>query len=505
VRRGRTTGQWRPAAGAWALAVAALVLAATGCGDDSGPSGPPPDVEPPEIAIVFPVDGEHDRDDDGLVDVEVTFADSGRGIDPSTIRVTSDRSLKGGPGANENLLPAWTVTRADSTGLVIEETVEHLLPRGPGTLTVSATDGAGNRSEVAITLDLPPAEFHKVIDLRAEGFVTPGTVLISPDGLRAYVLVEELDASAISIVDLERLAWVKTERTFVSGPREMVLDEGRGRLYVSSVNQPRMAVFDLASEQFVAVANTSGRGIGIGYSATRDEIYIGLEVEGPVDESTAQIQVIDAATLDRKTVWVLDAENVSAKGKMRTMSTLLLNPSESRLYATTSSTFAQDGILVVDPDRGVLLEQFDLEPERAPQLGGARDIELVGNELVATSTGFPRGDARVAVVPIDDPDAIRFGTVGPIPLSLLRLDVAPDRLAYAVTVTNGQGGDEAVVLIDPATLRVFWELTIPAEDSIPSDVAFHPDGHLLLVPGSTHGDLPRETLVPSELLVYLYR
>jgi len=83
--------------------------------------------------------------------------------------------------------------------------------------------------------------------------------------------------------------------------------------------------------------------------------------------------------------------------------------------------------------------------------------------------------------------------------------VAPDRLAYAVTVTNGQGGDEAVVLIDPATLRVFWELTIPAEDSIPSDVAFHPDGHLLLVPGSTHGDLPRETLVPSELLVYLYR
>jgi len=490
---------------AWVSGNALLIVAALGCGDDSGPSGPPPDVEPPEITIVFPTDGEHDRDGDGLVDIEVVFADSSRGIDPSTIQLTSDRSLKGGPGAGEDLLPAWTVTRADSMRLVLEETVEHLLPRGPGTLTVSATDGAGNRSEVAIEIDLPPAELHTVIDLRAEAFVTAGKVLISPDGLRAYVLVAELNASAISVVDLGRLAWVKTERTFVSGPREMVLDEGRGRLYVSSINQPRMAVFDLASEQFVAVANTSGRGIGIAYSATRDEIYIGLEVEGPVDESTAQIQVIDAATLERKTVWVLDAENVSNKGKMRTMSKLLLNPSESRLYVTTSILFAQDGILVVDPDRGELLEQFDLEPERAPQLGGARDIELVGNELVAASAGFPRGDARVAVVPIDDPEAIRFGSVGPIPLLLLRLDVAPDRQAYAVTVANTQGGDEAVALVDPATLEVFWELTIPAEDAAPGDVAFHPNGRLLLVPGSTRGDLPRETLVPSELLVYLYR
>jgi len=502
VRRGQRTGQWRPAAGVWALAAAVLLAAGATCGDDSGPSGPPPDVDPPEITIVFPTDGEHDRDGDGLVDIEVVFADSGRGIDPATIRVTSDRSLKGGPGAGEDLLPAWTVTRADSMRLVLEETVEHLLPRGSGTLTVSATDGAGNGSEVAIDLDLQPAALHKVIDLRASQIASTSRVVVSPDVRRAYVTTEELTGSAISVVDLERLAWAKTERTPLRGLSQIALDEGRGRLYVMSIDFPRMAVFDLGAERFMAEANPSRRGIGIAYSATRDEIYIGLEVEDSPDESTAWIQVMDAATLERKTVWVLDYENVSNKGKMRGMSALVLNPFESRLYVTTSD-FAQDGILVVDPERGKLVELFDLQPEREAFRGGAQDAEWIdGGFLSITARVFGMG--RIAVVPIDNPHAIRFGDIG---MGLLprALGVAPDGSAWAVTVADVGAGHHEILLMNPTTLDVLWRDPIPREQSVPAGVTFRPDGHVFFFTGSTRGDSFANPPQPTELLVYLFR
>ncbi|MGH7544264.1 MAG: hypothetical protein ACREK7_10035, partial [Gemmatimonadota bacterium] len=147
-----------------------LLPACAAC-SGKGPTAPP-DTGSPLIEVRFPTAATaFDRDDDGLVNLEVVFSDSVSGIDATTIQVTADRPVKGPAGSSANLLEFWTVGRADSAGVVLEETVDNLLPRGEVQLTVSVADRAGNRMSRAITLDLPPAAPHKVIDLQTDTFI----------------------------------------------------------------------------------------------------------------------------------------------------------------------------------------------------------------------------------------------------------------------------------------------------------------------------------------------
>lgn len=384
----------------WLLLV---VAACSGCSEE-GPIAPP-DTGSPRIEVRFPISAAaFDRDDDGLVDLEIAFSDSGSGIDATTIRLTADQSLKGGPAAGGDLTEHWTVTRADSAGLVIEETVEHLLPRGEATLTVSVSDKAGNRMSRKISLNLPPAARHKVIDLQASLFLTTN-VLATPDGRRVYVTTEENDATAISVIDAEALEWVKTERTTIRGGSHMALDLARNRLYAMSIDNPFLFVFDLASETFLSPVATSARGIGVVVSETRGKAYIGLEVE---TEESGLISVIDLDQGIEERVINLGIGSAADPccGRMG-MNALLFDAIERRLYASTSPSAVQ-GILVIDPDSGRLVDQLELNLEiEFP--GGA--IDLIRNEdmLAATSVNGLTGEGRITIVPLADPLALRFG------------------------------------------------------------------------------------------------
>jgi len=484
------------------LSLAALLLGVfVACSDGGGPTGSPPDTGSPELEVVFPAAAdEYDRDGDGLVDVEVAFADTGSGIDISTLRVTTNRGLKGRRNVvtGSDLLEFWSVERADSTGVVLEETVADLLPRGPVRLTVTVSDRAGNALSRAIDLDLPPASRHKVIDLRASAFLTTD-VLATPDGRRVYVTTEENDATAISVIDAERLEWVKTERTPIRGGSRMALDLARNRLYAMSIDNPFLLVFDLGSETFLPPIPTSSRGIGVVVSETRGEAYAGLEVE---TELSGQISVVDLDQGIEERVIELEIGSAGNPGDRMGMNALVFDAAQERLYASTSNSAVQ-GILVVDPDAGVLIDQINLWPD-APEgtppafLGGSRDMIRNGEVLAGTSTSR-LGQRRLAVVPLADPEAIRFGVTE---LRLTEIAVSPDRSEYAITATSATGEVRAVLLMDAATLDVIWE-NRPASPGRRIGVAFRPDGQMFFVSGPPRDTAP--TGAPNELTVYLYR
>ena len=103
-------------------------VALVACGKD-GPLEPP-DISSPLIQVVFPVDSLHfDRDGDGLIDLEIRVADSSSGFDPATLRITSDRPVKGS-ARSTNLVEAWRIEKADGSEWILEEIPEALLPRG---------------------------------------------------------------------------------------------------------------------------------------------------------------------------------------------------------------------------------------------------------------------------------------------------------------------------------------------------------------------------------------
>lgn len=476
-----------------------VVAACSGCGDD-GPTGPP-DTGSPLIEIIFPTSATtFDRDGDGLLDLEVAFSDPESGIDMSTIELTVDRSVKGPAGSGANLVDVWTVARADSAGLVVEETVDNLLPRGEIMLTIAVSDRAGNRMEHSISVELPPAARHKIIDLEAVFKVNTSQVTIGPGGKKAYVTTEEFGGSALSIVDLQTLELLEVVRSPIGALARTALDETRGLLYLVSLDEPRVAVFDLAAATFQTPIAMSDRGIGVALDRQRDRLYVGLE--SVTQTSGAFISVTDLTV--RQEVQVFDLGVVSAPrpGQPLQMQELVLNSNDSRVFASTSID-AQAGILVFDPDTGDLLEQVDLEPENPPRLGGARDIDILDGQIIATSSNFDGfGILRVLS---GSPPTVVIG-VSTLEQFLIPKDLAisPDRLELAVTAAGlGTQLGHGTLLVDASTLQVVWEDRFSADIVAPSNVAFRPDGNTILVAGGTFvGSVGPG---PSELTVYLHR
>lgn len=438
-----------------------------------------------------------------MLDLEVAFSDPGSGIDTTSIELKADRSLKGPAGNGANLLEVWTVARADSAGVVIEERVDNLLPQGEVTLRIAVVDRAGNRMERTLTVELSPAARHKVMDLQTDTFINSSQVAVSPDGQFAYVAIDRLNqGSAVAIVDLERLEWVRNLSWPAAGLSEMVVDPVRGRLYVGSFLQPQIAVIDLATQAFLAPFQISARGIGMALSEQRAELYLGLEVEG--GGSTAFISVVDVDQGVEKRVIDLGLTSRVNPGVTMGMNALVLDQTETLLFATTHPNFVGEGILVIDPVEGRLLGQIDMAPERSDFLSGARDLDLVGVELVATGENFATGTGgRVVVFPVDDPEHMRFGPTEGQFVFPRDLAVAPDGLDWAIAAFNNPDLPHQVLLMDSASLQTIWRDELPLGATSPFGIAFRPEGNVFVVAGNRDNRNPAPS--QADLFVYLHR
>lgn len=443
---------------------------------------------------MFPTERAYDRDADGLVDIEVTFASRGRGVPPAHVSLVSDPAFGGSGGSSPNLLDLWRVDRMDDGGFVVEETVEHLLPRGEVRLQVTVVDRMGNRVSRARELSLPPAALHKVIDLGTRTFLTT-QILVRPDGGAVYVTTEEHDGSAITIVDGKSLERIKTERTALPGLSRMAWDSRRSRVYAMSIDEPYLAVFDAGTQKFEPSIQTAARGISVAVSDRRDRIYVGLEAWG-------LISVVNPSLGVQERVIHLDLPESEEAQPRLGLQSLVFDGEEHFLYAAANIDIVpQQGLLVIDPDQGILVDQIDLWPEWTG-LGGGYGIVRDGSDLVLTS-GDPDGTGLLGKMSLRDPSRPTFGETGRF-VSPVRVAVNQPGTEYGIVTGDGGSGNFALQLIDATSLQIVWEEKFPRSSAgMRQDIAFHPEGKVFFVVG-TGKDTEFEAQ-PNELSVYLYR
>jgi len=174
----------------------ALLLAALSCGREAPLTPPPPpgDTTAPVVAILYPQSDDptrYDLDSNGLVDLRVTWSDSGGRVDPASARVTCAPQCLPGLPEDTDLAAGWRVVQRDSAGLVLEETVPLLLREGTVRLAVSVADTAGHRSSpVIVPIDLPPGDYDRTIPLGSNPPCTMDrgvSIGLSPDGGKGFV------------------------------------------------------------------------------------------------------------------------------------------------------------------------------------------------------------------------------------------------------------------------------------------------------------------------------
>jgi len=174
------------------LTVGALVgTSGTGCHRDL-PLGPR-DTVPPAVHVLSPdpLTGAYDRDSNGLLDVQLAWADSSGAVNRSTLRIVAVEGGVPGFGPDSNLVPSWRIVRLDSAGAVLEETLGALLREGETRLAISVADRAGNRvTDTTSPFRLTPAAFHQAIPLAGMPSCQHDrgvNLALSPDGRKGFV------------------------------------------------------------------------------------------------------------------------------------------------------------------------------------------------------------------------------------------------------------------------------------------------------------------------------
>jgi hypothetical protein len=191
--------------GGTTFALAAAVVFLPSCDSTTQPPPPAGDTVPPYVQVIFPTSPtEYDEDGDHLLDLTVTWGDSGTGLDLTTAAVTATPGVNGLSGAG-NLLPGWHVEILDSTRLGVHETLQNLLRGGLTQLQIAIRDRAGNTALAQVAVDLPYATYLKTIQTGLlEG--PDMRLTICPDDDRLYGTagwnLVVADADALTLLDI---------------------------------------------------------------------------------------------------------------------------------------------------------------------------------------------------------------------------------------------------------------------------------------------------------------
>jgi len=468
VRRKQGTQRLRTVAGAWSPAATALLLVAVvGCGDDSGPSGPPPDAQPPEIAIVFPADGDYDRDGDGLVDVEIVFADSG-GLDPVSVTVEASRPLGPASTGGTDLVAGFAVVEQSADRLVLEETTDALLPSGAIELVATVRDSAGNASEARRTVTLPAGGLHTILDLSPFGGGDPIGLLMLPDGSRGFVPTSQ------QLVAFD--PWAVEMQPGIPGPAlagmvNGVYDPSTARVYISNNAFGFVHVFDPATDTFEPSIDVTTRQIGI-ERAPSGLLYVALSA------GTASVGVIDPAL--REEVRVIDTglPNVLNPQEAAHVFWTRIAPEQDRLYAALGIGVTPGGVVVIDLASSDITETINLSPGRdvgtSPH-GISQDavLDAARRRLYVTeASGLVEIDIDHDLVSrrIDSERVNKFLSVSP----------SGNRL-FVSTTGSGAGLSAESWLVDVDTFTILERFTVSSPPTVQSenDSVFRTDGQLI--------------------------
>ncbi len=224
----------------------------------------PPDTTPPQLQILSPIDANYDADGDHFVDLSVQWNDAGT-IDTASVEVFSLDPISGTATATTNLRMVWRVAQLDSLGLVLQETIDNLLPDGLNRLVVSVRDTAGNETVDTAVFTLPPIVYHDSIITgitSSSGVSNTRSIVIDQAGRRGYAGV----ASRIIVFDPDSLTVIANVSSGSSFQvQRILLDEARGMAYITDGTLQRM---DLATLSIVGPMTGAFAYAAIAYSRT---------------------------------------------------------------------------------------------------------------------------------------------------------------------------------------------------------------------------------------------
>lgn len=420
----------------------------------------PPDTTAPRLQVLSPHDTLYDLDGDKLVDVSITWADSGGAIDPASARVRSLRPLNGTADTTTNLIAVWRLVRIDSAGLLLRETLENLLPDDQNRLEISVADTAGNRVTDTLTFTLPHGAFYTTIETGVTSSAEHAIgIVIDSAGRRGYVAV----ARSLVVFDPDSLRIVTTIRSYASNfLRDIVLDEQRGYAYVSDGSIVR---YDLRTNTLTGRVPGTFSTSALAFSrANPSLLYAGENFAGWL----GYVDVVADARTDELPIPQAGEEFVFD---------IAVLPGDTKLYMTR---YDEGGILVIDPVTKQILR-------RIQYVSGNRfyadDFELSRDNrhlYIALLDASPRG---VADLDTQTDSVVRFLSLFPYVPGALGLSPSQHRL-FVTTGDQFPTLPSKNVLIDVqrwAIVQQFDRPHPPGTNRIDGQVAFRPDGKLIFV------------------------
>lgn len=434
-------------------------LFAPGCGSERITA--PPDTSAPRFQVLAPVDTLYDLDGDKLVDVSLTWTDSGGAIDPASARVRSLRPLNGTADTTTNLITAWRLVRLDNAALLLRETLDNLLPDDQNRLEISVADTAGNRVTDTLTFTLPHGAFYTTIETGVNSVYTSYDIAIDSAGRRGYMTAGQ----TLVVFDPESLRVVAR---IVSGASNrlaaIALDEARGFAYVG---EGYVEKYNLRTNAFVERVPGTYSTSGLAFSRADSRLlYTGEDFAG-------WLGYVDVVANQRVDGMVIP----HPYSPDEFIPDLAVLAGDTKLYMTR---YWQGGVLVVDPRTKQILRHVQLagsNPFFAGNLTLSRDDRHL---YVALTDAVPRGVADLDTSTDSIIRVLDLRTYVPWCLQLSpsqrRLFVTTGQLVPNIPPQN--------VLIDVqrwAILQLFDQPAAPGTIRIDGPVTFRPDGKLIFV------------------------
>ena len=452
---------------AWAGLFLSVLLLSVQC-SDGPPSGP--ENDPPMIEILFPTAGSYDRDQDGLVDIEVAFRDTGSGLNEQSLEIRSNRPLGPSGTGGTNILDSFEIVVRDSLHIVLEETTEALLPYGETDVVIEVNDRLDNHVEETMRLDLPAGAFHKQMPSPVPDRIPIGIEMIPGVPGESDALGALLSDSELIPFDPFSLEFGPAIGfTFFQSPVDGEWYSSRRRLFIVSDLNPVVLPFDPVTSSFESPIPVSARSSGISQGPTGD-LYL-ASVTTPASISIVNPQL--GQEVDVLTTTITDPLNPSDGVFVRT----------PRVPSTNAVVYVPlgvhpGGLVVLENETGTVLRHLDLDPS-GPSMGFAVEsaFDPASGLLYLSDLVRPGGltifdtNAETVVGRV-----VRENVGGKFP------SLSPSRRRVFLSVAADQPAPAENWFIDATTFELISRIEVPGIGSSGSNASvFRPDGQLVFV------------------------
>lgn len=355
--------------------------------------------------------------EDGKLTVPVQVpAEAKAGLHPLTVLTENPASVSQVVLKLSEVVPPQNEAAFALQTLPVGERAYQAALSGNGKLFVTSARGPNDGSKL-VRLDAATMTVEAEAEVPVDAKGDPvGVFGVAVDNAHGKVWTTNTQSETVTVYNADDL---KVAKLFPEGsvqhPRDIVIDEARGRAYVSAALSPFVEVYDTATLehvgqlQFVADRGRAGFGaIDLALDAGNGRLY-------SVSRDTPWVGWIDLATGQSTTVEVPEAQGATDIAR---------DPKTGRLYVVSQET---NNVVVLDAE-GKLL---------ADTVIGAGGVSVVWDEKTSQVFAASRAGGTVAVLDADG----RLVANIPVDETPNHLTAGPDGAVYLVAM-YGVPGDK---------------------------------------------------------------